>query len=229
MIDLASIPSLIQLGLFELGRRMGLFRGLHHTLTIRAYDRRGRLIAMRFVRQKLILDNFKEILAAFLNPEAAFGAQGTTLSRASAVDMTGLALSPAIVAHAYIPSGERLAAGLVNLASQVTSGGGDLVGVRIRIGTGTVTPARADYTLGSEVASGVPTRTIGPDYVTWGVAITLVTGATITEAGMSLFGHGYGVNNEYWSPKHFLLFRDVFTGVEVPDGGTISVTERVSL
>jgi len=110
--------------------------------------------------------------------------------------------------------------------SGYTSVGAYNLGTRIRIGTGTVAPTRDDYALGSEVANAIPSQTIGADYITWAVAITLETAQDISEAGLSMLMH-YGIGGT--SMAHFLMFRDTFTPVSVPAGGTISVTYKLSL
>jgi len=177
------------------------------------------------MRQKLILDNWKQILAKSLLPEYTNPAytDPTADEQASVVDTGGVSRGLWVIANTYIGSGEAL--------SYITGYNvvDFVIGTRIRIGTGTVTPARADYALASEVASGVPTQTIGADYIVWAVAITLTTAQTITEAGLSI---RCPVTYRVAPPtfQDILLFRDVFpTPVDVPAGGTISVTEKLAL
>jgi len=229
MIDLASIPSLIRLGLFELGRKIGLFRGLNHTLLIKVYDKRGKLKAIRFVRQKLMLNNFRNILGAYLVQESDMVSAPGILASASAVDVGGVSRTLPIVAHSRTLGYYQRGCCFSGQDSYDTEAGLGKYGVRIRVGTGTVTPARDDYALASEYASGVPTRTIGADYIAWSVAITLTVGADITEAGMSVKGHVGGVDITAWTEGDILLFRDTFTAVSIADGEAISITERLTL
>jgi len=215
MIDLASIPSLMRLGLFELGRKVGLFRGLNHTLLIKAYDRRGKLKAIRFVRQKLMLNNFRNLLGEIFHPEVTLA---TTTRAASLVEMGGLAKSIPVFSTISIP--DYYAMNFIAIEGSTVD-----LGARIRIGTGTIAPARDDYALQSEVADGIPTQTIGADYIAWSVAITLTTAQDISEAGLSCRYCNKTDTPEY---SHFLLFRDTFTPVSVGAGGAISITERLT-
>jgi len=227
MIDLASISAHLNKGLFKLGRRIGLFRGLNHVCEVKVYDKRGRLKAYRFIRQKLMLDNFKELLAGTFDVEEAVGA-ALYSRRVDVVDLGGVARTPATVAHVDIGTLNNRGVTFNAQASYTTAQPGTGVyGVRIRVGTGTVAPTRADYALASEVASGVPTKTVGADYITWSVAITLETAADIAEAGMSCrYQLGINAPPDYAS---FMLFRDVFTPIPVGVGETISITEKLTL
>jgi len=227
MIDLASIPSLIRKLAYEVGRRIGLFRGLGHVLTIKAYDERGRLIAYRFVRQKLILHNFKNMLARLFSEEVTWYPAPWSRN-ADLVDLLGAAKAVAMIGHADVGTSDNIGTAFNSQGSYTEKApGAGRLGVRIRIGPSTVAPDRADYALGAEVASGIPTITVGVDYIVWAASITLTTGADITEAGLSI------VQNisfdGYWADDDFLLFRDTFTAVPVPDGGTISIAEKVTL
>jgi len=90
-----------------------------------------------------------------------------------------------------------------------------------------VAPTRNDYKLGAGVKAGAPTRTIGTDYISWAASFTLDTAADIAEAGMRIM-------LQLWSGtavgfERFMLFRDTFTPVSVPAGGTISVTYTLKL
>jgi len=216
MIDLASIPAYLNKLLFELGRRMGLYRGLNHICEIKAYDKRGKLKAFRFVRQKLMLNTFKKILAELFFPEVEMVAD--TYRSISAPDITGVARVLAIFSTRATATGEW--GNLCYVNNTVAT-----YGSRIRVGTSTVAPTRDDYCLGSEVANGIPTQTVGADYIAWAVAITLETVADISEAGLSCRYRQTAV--DYF--QDFLLFRDTFTPIPVAVGETISVTEKVTL
>jgi len=228
MIDLASIPAYLGKFCYELLREIGVYRGLQHTCEVRVYDKRGKLRAFRFVRQRLILNNFRNLLAGILSIEDAIGS--APYSRAfSAVNLVGTSRSPRAVGHADIGTGNNYGI-TFNAQSSYSTGraGTGNYGTRIRIGTSTVAPTRADYALGSEVTHGVPSITVGTDFIAWSIGLTLATGAVITEAGLSLRMNVWF--DGAWGDEDILMFRDVFpTPVDVPDGGTIAVTERVAL
>jgi len=219
MIDLASIPAYLNKLGFSTLRKLGFYRGFNHICEVKVYDKRGKLKAFRFMRQELILDNFKNMLAEIIYPLVTV--PSGSYRTASMVDVGGVTRAPSIYSGDETTDGYAhglLCSGRVNIT----------LGCIIRIGTSTVAPARGDYALGAEYASGTPTQTIGADFISWSIGITLTTVATITEAGLSCL-YQYQKYPNSPATAHFLLFRDTFTGVVVPDGGTISITEKVTL
>jgi len=189
-------------------------------LKIEVRDRKGKLIAKRKCQSDLILDNFKLMLSTLMTPYERIAVN--TVRSVTLVDLTGTSRSVPIWANRTVPSGYGL---------NFTGCHRDpdfAIGVRIRIGTSTVSPTRGDYKLGSEVALGTPTRTVGADYISWAVSIVLDAAADIAEAGLSIrcIVAGYGATPE---PHRIMLFRDTFTPVSVPAGGTISVTYTLTL
>jgi len=218
MIDLASIPAYLSKFVFELLRKLGLYRGLQHTCEIRAYDKRGKLIAFRFIRQKLMLDNFKNLLAEVLYPEVYLAPED--YRTATLVDIGGVTRAPAVFSSDGIDLGYPATFSCVSYKEWT-------YGARIRVGTGTLDPTRADYALQSEVADGIPTQTVGADFIAWAVAITLETAADIAEAGLSCY-YQYAKHPDAPASAHFLLFRDTFTAVPVPATGAISIQEKLT-
>jgi len=201
-------------------------------LKIKVKDRKGRVIAVREEESDLILDNFRDILAGLLLPEfswtEAVGAGVVAFDKGvGLVDIEGTTRAPrtygGITVGAYDDQGVSFTA----LAGNDYLGAGSM-GVRIRIGTSTVAPTRADYKLGSEVASGIPTQTVGADYISWAVSIVLEAAADIAEAGLSILCN-YSPPLGAKALGHFLLFRDTFTPISVPAGGTISITYTLTL
>jgi hypothetical protein len=90
------------------------------------------------------------------------------------------------------------------------------------------TPARTDYELVSKVAEIVPSSTT-VDETNWQVIITgsyvWTAGGTVTETG--LYGY-FAYSDNAWA--RFLLFHDAISpGVDVPAGGTVSVTYTIQL
>jgi len=187
-------------------------------LEVKAYDEKGRLIAEKRKESDLILNHFKKILATLLVPfeDLALGARKYT----SVVDLGGTTRTITVWANRANTGGYGL---------NFTGAHKDPswpIGVRIRIGTSTVAPTRDDYKLGAEVGYGTPTQTVGADYISWAVSITLTAAADITEAGLSCFLQlGFGAVT---ATCEALFFRDTFTAVSVPAGGTISVTYKLT-
>jgi len=205
--------------------RCGLLRA---ELKVEARDKHGRLIATRVKQADLILDNFKDLLAAILIPEYEWADGTMTFAKyASLVDLAGTSYSVAAHGGDKIETGYNISINFTGIGSYGTLSAGRM-GVRIRVGTSTVAPARGDYKLGAEVANGIPTQTVGADYVSWAVSITLAAAADIAEAGLSMrcnraaTGAGMAFSD-------FLFFRDTFTPISVPAGGTISVTYKLTV
>jgi len=188
-------------------------------LEVKAYDEKGRLIAERRKKGDLILNNFKDMLAGLLRP---FEELASGIARAvDLVDLTGTVLGIVIWGNATVEAGDGFSFTSADVSPTWPTG------VRIRIGTSTVAPTRNDYKLGAEVAYATPTQTVGADYITLAVSITLETAADIAEAGLSSFYQRFlDVPAEWYE---FLLFRDTFTPISVPAGGTISITYKVTL
>jgi len=192
---------------------------LRVNLKIEVRDRRGRLLDVREKRSDLILDNFKDILSAMLYPRETLLAD--TARYAALVDLGGTAFDVAILSTLAAASGQGLNfVGVINVDF--------LLGVTILIGTSTVAPTRGDYDLGARLAEGTPTQTVGADYISWAVSIVLEAAADIAEAGLlfTCVGTGFKAPPAY---KGFLMFRDTFTPVSVPAGGTISITYTLTL
>jgi len=201
-------------------------------LEVKAYDREGRLIAERRRETDLILDNFKEILAAMLTPHYSWSAVtggGVKAAEVLAplVDTGGTARDTAIHGVYTVGTANSVPINILAVSGYNSIGAGDF-GVRIEIGTSTVAPSRSDYKLGAKVAEGTPTKTVGVDYISWAVSIVLETAADIAEAGLYLRAN-LSPTGAPWYIGGVLLFRDTFTPISVPAGGTISVTYKLTL
>jgi len=170
-------------------------------LTVEVRNAEGKVIARRCKQSDLILNNFRNLLSGVMAPLTA-STQHRTL-----VDEAGTSRSILCLSGTYF----------FGYATYEH-------GVQIAVGTGTTAPTRGDYKLGAFVKSGTPTQTLGTDFISWAVSITLDAAADITEAGLRARYLDDGVNR-FW----FLLFRDTFTAVSVPAGGTISVTYKLTL
>jgi len=111
-------------------------------------------------------------------------------------------------------------AGVIFDAGDVTN----LIGRKIAIGTGTTAPTYTDYALQAKVAevTTVTLTEVADNEAAAAASITLVTGATITEAG-------YFIKPDVAGVTWMMVIRDTFAGVTVPDGGTISITFRVTV
>jgi len=135
----------------ELGRKICC------ELFVEVRDKDGKLIATRYKKGDLILNNFKKLAAQVFGGKADVGA----------VNEGGVSKT----LHTSWSGGR-------NFNDDGT------MDRKLAIGTGTVAPTRDDYALGSKVAetTGV-TTTIGPDYWTYAASITLTTAYDITEAG----------------------------------------------
>jgi len=170
---------------------------LRLVLKIEVYDKKGNLIETRKTERDLLLDNFKNFLAAIFYPET------TTLTTASVKDTGGVSRTLEI------------------LLSTAYFGGTSPTGVRIVVGSGTTTPTRGDYALESQVAEEIPTQSIGADSISWRAEITFTTSVTLGEAGM--IGKYY--SNAAAALIDVLLFRDLIDPVlSIPAGGTCRVT-----
>jgi len=188
-------------------------------LRVEVRDKRGKLVGVREKEGDLILNNLRDALATLLKPYEDL--PSSARRNADVVLQDGTVGYYPVWANAAIGSGYGL-----NFTGAQKDPSWP-IGVRIRIGTSTVAPARDDYKLGAEVAYGTPTQTVGADYISWAVSITLAVAADIAEAGMSCFFQlGFG---ELTATCEVLLFRDTFTAVSVPEGGTISVTYKLTL
>jgi len=189
-------------------------------LKVEVRDKHGKLIETREKEGDLILDNFKAILSGVLYP---FGSiSENTWRTVSVVDVAGTARSIAVFSTANTDvSGD----GANFLARRYSAS--DL-GAWIGVGTSTVTPTRGDYKLGAQVAWGSPSQTVGADYISWAVSLVLEAAADIAEAGLALYCivDGWGAPPTF---KNVFLFRDTFTPISVPAGGTISVTYTLKL
>lgn len=94
---------------------------------------------------------------------------------------------------------------------------------KIVIGTGTTAPVRTDFVIETPYANSEAVsvaQTAG--YVSFVAAIDCPTAATITEAGLSNKYNVSGVGLRW-----FLLLRDTFDGIDVPEGGTLTVSYKV--
>jgi len=194
-------------------------RPLRVNLRIEVRDRRGKLVGIREEESDLILDNFRDILAAMMLPQENL-AEGANRV-ASTVDDAGVARNLPVWANSTISSGQGLS---FTGAHQSPSWP---IGVLILIGTSTVAPSRGDYKLGAKVAEGKPTQTVGADYISWAVSIVLEAAADIAEAGLLSY-YQLSFATAIFYPR-VLLFRDTFTPISVPAGGTISVTYTLTL
>jgi len=194
-------------------------KGLKVKLKVEARDKHGKLIDTREKEADLILDNFRDILAELLYPRTTLTANSARY--AALVDHGGTARSVAILSTLNITDGQAI--------NFIAADNVDLdIGVQIAIGTSTVTPTRGDYKLGAEVTRNTPTVTVGADYISWAVSIVLETAANIAEAGLVIrcIHTGYAAT---FGVGFIFLFRDTFTVVSVPAGGTISITYTLTL
>jgi len=188
-------------------------------MRVEVRDKEGKLLAVRVNRSDLILNNFKKALATWLTPfqELAAGAR----KKVELVDMGGTTQTVTIWANDAISSGY----GLTFTAAQRDPF--YPVGARIWVGTSTVSPTRNDYKLGADVGYATPSQTIGADYISWAASIVLETAADVAEAGLSCFFQlGWKVATDW---RQILMFRDTFTPISVPAGGTISITYTLTL
>jgi len=196
--------------------RSGLLKA---TVKVEVRDKRGKLIGIREKEADLILDNFRDLLAEVLYPRGVIAAGSARY--AALVDAAGTARSVAVFSALYIASGEALNFVGVNNADIA-------LGSIIQIGTSTVAPTRGDYKIVASVKYGTPTQTVGADYISWAVSLVLDAAADIAEAGMFLecIVDGFGA-----APvkKWVMMFRDTFTPISVPAGGTISITYTLTL
>jgi len=201
----------------KMGKRMS--RAVEVQLKIEVRDKEGKLIEVREKESDLILNNFRNMLAVLLRP---FENLASGVARfADLVDLTGTGRSIAIWGNAAVEAGDGFSFTSADVSPSWPTG------VRIRIGTSTVAPARTDYKLGAEVAYATPSQTVGADYISLSASITLTAAADIAEAGLSSFYQLWlDVAAEWYE---FLLFRDTFTPISVPAGGTISVTYTITL
>jgi len=178
-------------------------------LEIKVFDKSGKLIDKRVYPANLVLDNMSKFLQAFFRggiPE---------ITAAGIVDEGGVSRN----LYTWAPYAEGY---------HPTYGTTGEYRAKIAIGTGTVSPTRADYALASKYAesTGITvtyiTEADGRRTSANAVTITLVTGATISEIGFFLRARDIGTTAAW-----FLLVRDVLpTPIDVPDGGTISVTYK---
>jgi len=178
-------------------------------LLIEVRDGKGKVVATRRCRSDLALNNFAELInSAFFTPLETIPTGGT-VEWAEMVQEDGLTRG----FYTWTATGE---------SAIVRSTGFD-GGVQIAVGTGTTSPTRYDYKLEAKVKQGTPTRTATAEYTSLAVSLVLETAATVAEAGllMQLWNH-------YDELVWVLLFRDIFTPIDVPAGGTISVTYRIS-
>jgi len=201
-------------------------------LKIEVRDKEGKLVAVRKKEIDLILDNFRDILAALLTPQFDFSditspAVVGAAKYAGIVDLEGTARDVPTHAIATVGTTDNVGMTITCLSGYdyVIKGS---IGVTILIGTSTAAPTRGDYKLGAQVAWGIPTQTVGADYISWAVSIVLETAADIAEAGLSIFANVVAPLTTRVM-KAILLFRDTFTAVSVPAGGTISVTYTLTL
>jgi len=194
-------------------------RLLRVNLKVEVRDRRGKIDEVRKQESDLILDNFRDFLAEILYPYGTLVAN--TARYVAVVDSLGTARNVAIFSTLAVAVGEALNfVGVDNLDIKL--------GSLIQIGTSTVAPTRGDYALGAPVKSGTPTQTVGADYISWAVSLVLDTALDIAEAGLHIhcIVAGFGAAP---ATKSVLLFRDTFTPVSVPAGGTISITYTLTL
>jgi len=169
-------------------------------LKVEVRDREGRPVGVRSKESDLILNNFKEMLAGIWAPRTSVGATRTLVDNGGvATDVNLLLTSP-----------------LFNTGAES--------GATIGVGTSTVAPTRDDYKYGAPVKGGTPTLTVGADYVSWAISLVLDAAADIAEAGMNCV-YCRADGTLAW----FLMFRDTFTPISVPAGGTISVTYTLTL
>jgi len=166
-------------------------------LEIEVQDKEGNVIAVRRIEKDLMLDNFKNLLAAIFYPETS------SLTTAEVKDTGGITRTLEI------------------LLSTAYFGGTSPTGVRIAVGTGTTTPARTDYKLESQVAEKVPTQSIAADAISWQTEILFTTTVTLSEAGM--IGNYYSAAAA--ALVDILIFRDLIDpALPVPAGGKCVVT-----
>jgi len=174
-------------------------------LEVKAYDERGRLIAERKKESDLILKNFVYLVSKILSPLAVADRFDNLVDQGGVTRRVDVYNDGATMLFGY-------------------RSGNASAGVQIAVGTSTVAPTRDDYKLGAEVKRGTPTFTQYTDKVVIAVSLVLDAAADITEAGV-VCKMWAGVDSVF---ANFFLFRDTFTAVSVPAGGTISVTYTLS-
>jgi len=188
-------------------------------LKIEVRDKEGKIVAVRKRESDIILNNFKTMLTWLMVPYEKIA---VNVYRGGAlVNFAGTSRTMAIWGNRTIGTGIGLNFTGCHYDPEFE------IGVRIRIGTSMFTPTRDDYKLGSEVTYGTPTKTTGADYISWAISFTLPTAQDIAEAGLSSFYQLSFGGSSLW--EEFLLFRDTFTPISVPAGGTISVTYTLTL
>lgn len=96
---------------------------------------------------------------------------------------------------------------------------------KIKVGSGTTAPARTDFKLEDEKGETTAVSvSVGNYYVTYAATIVLATGADITEAGYALYFLDHDLNWQW-----VLFLRDTFTAITVPNGGSISITYKITI
>jgi len=160
-------------------------RGICVTLTIKGYDKKGRLTGIRKRKSDLILDNFGKWLATLIQDASAV--RTVTLKSEAGVDEN---------LYSY---------GTTNHFNSYGTG----MGAFIVIGSGTGTPARDQYCLVTkEGENGVSPATYLNGMITFAANITLGSEKTIKESGLLMKWR-----RNTGEIRSFLLFRDTFAGV----------------
>jgi hypothetical protein len=177
-------------------------------------------ISLNDPQKDLILRNLAQLLAGIFRPRPP----ADLSTSVTLYDITNTARSVAISRHYSYQTG----ANVFNYSNYSSPYG--RVGTVLGFGNPATapTPARTDVELVSKVAEIVPSSTT-LDETNWRVITTgsyvWTSGGTVRETGLyGYFCYGDGL----WTL--FLLFHDAISpGVDVPAGGTVSVTYTIQL
>ena len=182
-------------------------KNLSVTLEIKQY-RKGQLIRMVTEKDDMILENFALFMEAFLtNPTAEV--------KATLHDGGGGGTEITVWSDDISKS--------IGMAYE--SGGPSSLAGKIGIGEGDTAATRSDYWLESEYAEKEATATYSSGVITIVSSIPITDTKTITEA---IFFVTWWSSGEDGS-RNYAFFRDVFTGVNVNDGDTLSLTYYLNL
>ena len=181
-------------------------------LHILVHDKDGKLVKEKFIDNDMYLDQWGAIIAAlFKNLGNGTYSLSTTYScknsGGTAVTLGGVAGTG---------NSPFFATALEGLAGQL----------KVAIGTGGAAAAHSDYWLQTPISGGqgYPSSVSESNpsgnilYVSFSVTITLAAGATVSEAVVQLI-----VLDSAGAQKGLAITHDVFTGVAVPAGGSITL------
>jgi len=181
-------------------------------LHILVHDKDGKLVKEKFIDNDMYLDQWGAIIAAlFKNLGNVTYSLSTTYS---CKDTTGAAVTLGGVASTG--NSPFFATALEGLSGEL----------QVAIGTGTTAAVHTDYALQTPIsgATAYPSSVSESNpsgsilYVSFSVTITLSSAATVSEAVVQLIAL-----NSAGAQKTLAITHDVFTGVAVPAGGSITL------